>query len=223
MCFSPQADVVAGVVIGVVAVDVFRHRPPRRDLALAALVPLLAVHSIVEAFVWWSERGQLSESVGTGATYVYLFFAFVVLPVYLPVAVLARESSPERRRQMTAFVAIGLYVSCSLLWSLVQGPVTATLHHHYISYSIGVANADIVVPLYALATCGVALLSTSRYLVVFGALNIVVVAVLTVLTANGLTSLWCFWAALSSVAIAMLVRRDEDATQASSLKKALRR
>lgn len=212
MCFSPEADLFAGVVIGAIALDVVRQHPVRRDLPLSFLPPLLAVHSLIEAAVWLAGRGQMHEWVGTTATYAYLAIAFVVLPTFVPVAVLAREPSRVRRRLLWCLVGVGACVSAILLWSIVNGPVGAPLHPHYIAYDVDILGAGAVVPLYVLATCGAGLASSSRPIASFAVLNLVAVALLAWLTASGLTSLWCGWAAVTSVAIAFLVRRDEERT-----------
>ena len=88
MCFSAQADLVGGVVLGAIGIDTLRHVGQRREyLPLAALPLMLAGHQLVEAFVWWSLQGHLSDEVTEIATWLYLLFAFVVLPVYVPAAV----------------------------------------------------------------------------------------------------------------------------------------
>lgn len=209
MCFSPEADLVAGAAISIVSIDVLAHRPTRRDWALASLPPLLAVHTLIESLVWFEGRGQVAEAVGTAATYAYLAIAFVVLPTLVPVAVLLRETGPRRRRVLAALSGLGVVVSLGLLWSLVDGAVTAHLLPYAISYEVGVIAPGVVVPLYVVATCGSALASASRPIVVFGVANLVVVLVLAWRATEGLASLWCIWAALTSIGIAWLVRRDE--------------
>ncbi len=208
MCFSPEADLVAGAVIGVVSIDVLAHRPSRRDRVLASLPPLLAVHTLIESLVWFGGRGQVGQGLGTAATYAYLVIAFV-LPVRVPVAVLVREPGRRRRRVLAALGGLGSLVSLVLLWSLLDGPVTANLLPHAISYEVGIPAPGVLVPLYVVATCGAALVSSSRPITVFGVANLVVVLVLAWRASAGLASLWCIWAALTSIGIAWLVRRDE--------------
>jgi hypothetical protein len=53
------------------------------------------------------------------------------------------------------------------------------------------------------ATCGSLLLSTHRHVRWFGAVNLVVAGLLASLEQYGFISLWCVWAAVSSVAIAL--------------------
>jgi len=63
MCFAPEADAVAGVVIVAVGVDALRHVGSPKQLALAALPLLFGLHQLTEAFVWWGLQGHVSQSV----------------------------------------------------------------------------------------------------------------------------------------------------------------
>ncbi|MDO9380122.1 MAG: hypothetical protein Q7T56_14845 [Nocardioidaceae bacterium] len=214
MCFSPEADLVAGVVIGAIAVESLRRRPVREDLPLALVPAVLAVHSLIEAFVWWGGRGQVGEGVFTLATYAYVVIAYAVLPTLVPFAVRAREPQGRRRDALSVVLGIGAAVSATMLWAIVDGDVAVTLEEHFVRYGVGVPFPVLLVSGYVAVTCGSALLSSSRAIVVFGVVQVVAVAVLALLTTQALTSLWCGWAAITSLAIVLQVRRDrEDPTR----------
>jgi hypothetical protein len=51
------------------------------------------------------------------------------------------------------------------------------------------------------------LISGHRHMVVFGVVNLVAVTLIAWLLASGLASLWCAWAAVTSVLIARHLRR----------------
>ena len=90
MCFSAQADIVGGTLVAAIGVDAYRHLRGRSShLLLATLPVLLGVHQLVEAFVWWGVDGHVPRAVGRVALWTYLLIAFVVLPVFVPFAVLA--------------------------------------------------------------------------------------------------------------------------------------
>ena len=44
MCFSAEADLVTGVVVGAIAIDALRHVRQPSDRALAAIPAILAGH-----------------------------------------------------------------------------------------------------------------------------------------------------------------------------------
>jgi hypothetical protein len=206
MCFSPQADLVGAAVIGGIGVDVLRHVDQRtHQLALAALPLVLAVHQLIEAFVWWSLQGHLPHTVGHVALWGYLLIAFVVLPILVPVGVMWAE--PKRRRWvMVPFVLLGVGVATDLFVAMLTGPVSVKLSPYHLSYSIKVADGLLVVALYVAAVCGSLLCSEYRLIRIFGIVNLVAVGVIAWLTIDGFASVWCGWAAVSSGAIALRMR-----------------
>ena len=64
-----------------------------------------------------------------------------------------------------------------------------------------------IVFLYVVATCGSMFVSKYPHVRWFGMVNLVAVGVLAALNRSGLISLWCGWAAVTSVAIAVHLRR----------------
>ena len=46
MCYSPEADVVAGLMVGAIGIDAVRHVDDRRYLPLAAVPLVLAAFSL---------------------------------------------------------------------------------------------------------------------------------------------------------------------------------
>ncbi len=210
MCFSPEADLVTGVVAGAFGVDALRHVRRPQQLALAALPLLLGAHTLDESVVWWGLRGQVSEPATHVAIYVFLAFAFL-LPFLVPLALFGVETVRGRRRWMLALLAMGAVTSALLLVDIVRSPVGASIDGSHIAYVSGGSDALLLGVLYVLATCGALLVASSRLLAVFGLVNVAAVIALTWLTFTGLTSLWCAWAALTSVVVVIYLRRVSGA------------
>jgi len=206
MCYSPEADLMAGVVVGVIGVDAVRHVDRRSDLALAALPLVLALHQGIEAFAWWGMRGEVPAVVGDLAVTAYLLLALVLLPAMVPYAVMRTEPSSVVRRRMRVFVVLGVFVSIVALSGLIVNPYGAAIGGRYIAYSTSVLGGGVITGLYAVAVCTPFLLSSHRRLVTFGMINAPVVVLLSVLLSTGVISLWCVWAAVTSIVIALHIR-----------------
>jgi hypothetical protein len=207
MCFSPQADLVGGIVISTIGVAAVRNAQKRhRDVALSALPLLLGAHQIIEAFVWLGLQGHEPHDVERVALWAYLLIAFVVLPIFVPLAVVINEPSRRRRSIMAPLVALGLAVSIILLVTMLRGPVGVRLRPYHLAYSLNFSHGALIVVLYVAAICGTLLLSTRRRVVTFGIVNLVAVGVIAWLTVDGFASVWCGWAAITSGAIALHVR-----------------
>lgn len=210
MCFSAAADLIAGVAVTAIGVDVVRHVDGRRPYAMFAALPLLfGAHQLVEAVVWWSLEGHVSTTAGRIATWAYLLFAFVVLPVYVPLSVWA-FAGPGRRRWIGPFIGLGAAVSTVLFAAMLRGPVEWSAADRHVQYGTGLRAGTFVVALYVVATCAPLLLSRVRAVVLFGVVNLVAVAVLAQLLVHGFISLWCAWAAVTSAALALHLRRERS-------------
>jgi hypothetical protein len=206
LCFSPEADLVGGVIVTAIGIDAFRHATMPKERLLASIPFVLAAHSFIEAFVWSSLRGGVSADVGRTMTWVYLAIAFGVIPVLIPLAVAALEPNPVNPRTMV-FTTLGAAVAGVLLYSVIRGPVTATIEGHHISYDVALNRGGLLVALYVVATCGSLLASRHVHVQRFGTVNLLAVGALIVIDQTAFVSLWCAWAAITSVCIALHLRR----------------
>jgi hypothetical protein len=195
------------VVIGAIGIDAVAHAPRRKqDMVLAALPLLFAAHQLDEALIWLGLQGRVSWEVGRAATWVYVVIAYVLLPLLLPLLVVAIEPIKGRRFLLLPFVVVGAVVSTAFLIAVVRGPMSVNLAHLHLSYHVEFDTGRVIDGLYVVATCGSLLLSGYRHIRVFGVLNIVAVLLLAKLAADGYASLWCAWAAVTSAGIAAHVR-----------------
>ena len=207
MCFSPQADVVGGVLICAIGVDAVRHVRQRREfLALAWIPLLLGAHQFIEALVWLWLQGHVPRAIGHAALWAYLLIAFVVLPVFIPLAVIALEPTMRRKWVMAPFAAIGVAIAALLLAAMIRGPIGVRLAPYHLSYSIRLTDGFLIVALYVVAVCGPLLASGYRHVAIFGIVNLVAVVIIARLTVSGFASVWCGWAAVSSGAITLHCR-----------------
>lgn len=207
VCFSAEMDVAAGVVVGTIGVEGLRHVRRPRELALGLLPVLLGAHQLTEAFIWWGDSGLVATSTARTAMLVYVAFAYVVLPVLVPMVVLGAEPDVSRRRMIALFAVLGVLVALLYLQAMVDGTVNAVVDGNRIAYHTGVAHGGLVAGLYMLATVGALLASTHPLIVAFGKANLVALPVLALLYSEALASLWCAWAAVTSIIIVAHLRQ----------------
>jgi hypothetical protein len=206
MCFSAEVDLLAGTAVTAIGLDALRHVRRPSELPLAALPCVLGVHLLVEVQVWRALEGDASARTGEVATSLYALIAYTVVPVLAAAAVTLWEP-PATRRRMLPLLTLAVAAAAILLWWQVTGPVVARIEGLHIDYVLRAGTAGgLVTAAYAIGACGPALLSHDRALRRFGWVNLVVVTALAVVERNGLVSLWCAWAALTSVVIAARLR-----------------
>jgi hypothetical protein len=200
VCFSAEADFVSGAAIGLVGVATLTKVQHPREIPLAALPLALALHQVVEGFVWLDLDGGASRSTGVAVT-IYLLFAWAFLPIVAPLAIMLIEPPGPARRRIGVLVALGALAGAYQFGALVTGAVYARSVEHTIQYGGAGRYADAATVLYVVATCGAPLLSGFRAIFWFGVANIIAVAAIALVQSEALTSVWCLWAAIVSVLI----------------------
>ncbi|MDO8107559.1 hypothetical protein Q6348_10170 [Isoptericola sp. b441] len=205
MCFSAPADLVAGIVIAGVGVDTLRHVRHHREAALAGLPVLFGVHQLMEVPVWLGLDGY--AGVAHGFAVAYLLVAFGVVPWVVPLAIARLEPEPGRARFMAATVVLGAAVAVALLVPTLTRGVSTADGGAFVDYRTHLVLAGPLTVAYVVATCGALLASSDRVVVWYGVANLVAVVALAVLLTSGVVSLWCVWAAVTSIAIAVHLRR----------------
>jgi hypothetical protein len=93
--------------------------------------------------------------------------------------------------------------------TMVRGPIGAHIQGHHIAYDVYPSYGFHLTALYVLVTCGPMLTSSHRQIVRFGLINLLAVGVLAWLFISAFISLWCSWAAITSMAIDAHLRRSE--------------
>jgi len=206
MCFSIEADVVAGVALLPVAALSLREVRHVREVPFAALPLLFALHQLTEALVWAGLDGHVSANVLEVAALVYVLFAFPVLPTLVPTAVLLLEPKGARLR-VAPFVGLGLVVSAVLAYFVLNGPLTVEERAHAVLYGVDLQHGMFWAVLYIVATVGPALMSGYPSIVAFGALNLVGLSLVALIYREAFASLWCVLAALMSVLVLLHMYR----------------
>jgi hypothetical protein len=208
VCFSPQADFIAGAAVAGVGIQTLRCVRARRELIVGALPLLFGVHQLVEGFVWLGLRGQVSRGLGDAAKEAYILYAHAVLPAIVPLGFMLLEPDRRRSRVMMGMACVGAVLGVYLLWQVTAYPVGAHEQSRCIDYTTNTPNDAVIGLLYVTVTCGPAMISSRRYLRWFGMVSLVGVIVTAVVRVDELTSLWCVYVAIVSVLILEHFRRQ---------------
>jgi hypothetical protein len=214
VCFSPEADLLAGVVVTAVGVDALRHMRHHREAVLAGLPVLFGIHQLIEVPVWWGFDGRVSADLAGGAAWLYLAIAFGIIPWIVPHAVHRIEDDQRRREWMGRLTGLGVAVAVALTLPIFIQPLSVSDAGNHIVYSPHLVLGGPLTGLYVVVTCGALVLSSDRVVAGYGWLNLVAVSALATLLITGVVSLWCVWAAVTSIAIALhlrLVHRRHEA------------
>jgi hypothetical protein len=171
----------------------------RRELLFAALPVPFAVHQFIEGFVWLGLDGILSPAVAHDMGAAFMLYAQGLLPFLLPLSVLLFEPNAKSRSRMLPFLVLGGATALYILWALTAFPLQLYVRGNSIVYINQATNNTAVALLYVIATCGSLFFSKIKMMVIFGAANLAILLVVMEVKRYAFTSLWCAYAAVTSV------------------------
>ena len=211
MCFSATANFVGSGVLGAVGVVTLTKVKHRRELLFAALPVLFAVHQFIEGFVWLGLDGILSPAVAHDMGAAFMLYAQGLLPFVLPLSVSLFEADKQSRRRMLPFLVLGGAITLYILWALTAFPLQLYVRGNSIVYINQATNNTAVAVLYVIATCGSLFFSKVRPMILFGAVNLMILLLVMEFKRYAFTSLWCAYAAAASLIILVYFWRSSGA------------
>jgi hypothetical protein len=148
------------------------------------------------------------------AVKVFLAFALVVWPTWLPMALSSIETQDRRRHILRWLVGAGLVVSSVGAVVLLRGPLDARVAAHSLAYDYGLAESPGVraayLLLYLVPTILPFLVSTLGLARPMGGVLLLGLVTSLVMKQEALTSVWCFFAAVLSVLIVRALHRAPE-------------
>lgn len=217
MCFSPEASFTAAAVTGTLGVLAVSRASRLRDLPLAAMPLLFAVHQTLEGFIWLDARQAAGAAVSGALVLAYLVFAKTLWPVFAPIAVMLVEPRRGRVRLMAPWLAAGLAVSAYLLWGLGTRPYSVEALDGHLVYRSRFGPIAPELMAYLAATTFPLLLSSLRTLRWLGLVIAVGFAVAYFFYWAAFLSVWCFFAAVASALILFHFERAGRASEGAAV------
>lgn len=211
MCFSAEASFTAAAalsVTGAASLYLVRKHP---SLFLIALIPLLfGVQQASEGLVWL----QL-EHVSEIGKYLFLIFAYLIWPVWIPLALWTAEKIDWRKN------LIGLCLIFGICWSLYHiytlGFMTPSVEivknsiHYSTSYHSPRVK-QVLTLAYMTILIAPCFLSSIPNIWFFGLFAIFSAGVTNHFYHNSFASVWCFFAALASLLLYFILKRHLQKT-----------
>jgi len=203
MCFSASASFSAGIILSGIGVASLKKVKQPSEIPFASIPLIFAVQQFCEGMLWLSLTNPDYAHFQSAGTYLFLFFAQIVWPVWVPLSILLLAKKENRKRIAKIVVVIGAIVSAYLAFCLFNYNVTAKIIGSHISYKQDYPNALARYGgvLYVIATIVPAFLSRVKLMWTIGAAILVSYIITEIFYANYIVSVWCFFAAVISVAV----------------------
>ena len=204
MCYSAEASFTAATVLGITGAYTLREAKHFRLLPMAMIPLMFGLQQLTEGVLWVSlSAGGQPGPWGLAAGYLYIFFAFMLWPVWFPLAAWILEDVTWRRRVMTAALLAGACVSVFNLWTLSTQEIRFEVVQNSVRY-IGMHPSQWFLYLGALTLPY--LVSSHSRLRIVGILAPISFCTAAYFHYVNFASIWCFWAAALSVIFYKLVK-----------------
>ncbi|MDQ2090781.1 DUF6629 family protein [Marimonas arenosa] len=219
MCFSATASFALSAALmpaGVYAMARARRVQPKW-LAFAAFPVAFSIQQGFEGLVWLGLNGGHDELVAY-ASRGFLFFSHFFWLAWVPFAVWMIEPSGMRRRLAAGLAALGFFYGLSIFlpsfllrdW-LYMEVINRSLEYRTTLIYEDTVNRVALRLFYAAIVVSALFVSSDRRIQFFGLLVLASLALTYAFFAYAFISVWCFFAAILSAYLTVIIARDARA------------
>lgn len=208
MCFSASASFTSGVVLTIIGISCLEKvRHPSQHL-FASIPFLFGVQQISEGILWLVLRDPDVLSLQKTFTYLFIFFAQILWPIWVPLSILMLEENENRIKYQKIFVAAGIMVSIYLAFCILSYGVEAKIVENHITYIQKYPSIfrGYGILFYALATIAPAFSSSVRRIRIFGTAILISYVISAIFYEHYVLSVWCFFSGIISFSIYFILK-----------------
>lgn len=210
MCFSAPASFAAAAIAGSIGVVTLWQAARRRNAAvlpIAAFPVLFAAQQAVEGLLWLDLAQAEPGACRPFLVHAFLGYAEIFWPVFAPLAAVLIEPVRWRRHAILVCLAVGAVLSTYLLIKMLGNPYSASAATGHIAYTNGASYLKGIEFPYVFATTISLLLSSHRMIQVLASVILGGFIAAYWSYYQSYISVWCFFAAMSSVLVYLFVSR----------------
>jgi len=211
MCFSAGASFGAAAILGTAGVVTLTKTKNKSQWMFAAMPLLFGMQQLCEGFEWLSFNNHDFENYRSPMMYLFLIFAQVLWPTWVPLSIYSMEPDKKRKKVLGIVSVSGLLSSALLGYRLLFYAISSEVMGHHIRYDISSPEWMIIVSsiLYFISTLVAPFSSTLKYMKLLGGIMLTALVVTEAFYEKYLISVWCFFAALLSITILMCLRSSQ--------------
>jgi hypothetical protein len=220
MCFSAAASFGAGAILTTTGIISLRINKQKERTMFSAIPLLFGLQQFSEGFVWLALTGHPAGFGAEPPGLIFLLFAQVLWPLWVPWSVLRMEQNSDYRTLLRFLTGLGCAVSAFLLIGLLFffEPV-ALISGHHIRYDFQsyVHTSQYTGFLYVLPTVLPPFLAASKRCHVLGWANLASFFITKFFFTEHIISVWCYFAAIMSAAVVWIVSQPHTEGSGTSL------
>lgn len=210
MCFSAEISFGASAVISTVGVIAVKKNLNRKELYFAMIPLMFGIQQFFEGWLWVALQNEGYRSTEVLATYGFLIFAQLIWPVWVPLSVYMIEKNRKRKQLIAGSLALGVAMFLLLGYRMVMYDVGAHIDHHHIYYMVGhfASTNWWSGALYLLPAVFPFVFSGIRKINILGIIMLLFFVISKVFYLKYMISVWCFFAAVLSIYILYILKRQ---------------
>jgi hypothetical protein len=200
MCFSATSSFSAGVILTVIGIASLKKTTKPSERLFAAIPLLFAVQQFAEGFLWITLSNSDPLQLEKIYTYVFLFIAQIVWPVWVPLSILQLDHNRLIRPLLYLFLGAGILISLYITWCFLNYDVKAEIDGYHISYLQNYPENFMRLGgyLYSVTTIFPPFLSQIKRMWLVGLAILISYTITKIYFNSYLISVWCFFAAIIS-------------------------
>jgi hypothetical protein len=219
MCFSAPASFAAGTALLTISAIAFSLSKNTAQRVLSIVPLIFSVQQFSEGVLWLSLTDTAWAHWRNITMYVFLFFAQVVWPVFVPLTILLFEKEPVRKKILRVLSGVGIFIALYLSYCLLVYDVQVTVDNHHIRYYLDfpMHNGWYSGIPYVIAAVISPFVSGTKSLRFLGLILLTSYLFSWIWYHDYIISVWCFFAAVFSIVVLVIIRqmRKADAAQKS--------
>ncbi len=210
MCFSAEVSFGASAVITTIGVVSYK-KANKTPLRYIAMIPIFfGMQQFSEGFVWLSKLYTEFAAFDGLSTYTFIFFAWIIWPIYIPFAMWKNEANGIRKKTLGVFTIIGCIVAAGLIFYMLTKGIKSEIHGHSIHYEFDTKHPLkwLMIPLYFTSVVLSTVVSSVTKMWWLGVANTILFSLTKIYIADKVISVWCFLAAFTSILILYIIVQE---------------
>lgn len=207
MCFSPAASFGASATLLVIGAISLKYSSTRPQQILSSVPLMLSIQQFCEGILWLSLGRPEYAEWEKPANYVFLLFAQIIWPFYIPLAIMLLEKQALRRKILSWLFLIGIVQALYLAYGITLYNVKASIEGSHIRYNLDFpgANQWFSGVLYIIATGIAPFVSGIKRMRLMGIIILFSYLYSRILFEYYVISVWCYFAALISFVVLAVI------------------
>ena len=209
MCFSAEASFGASAILAVAGVVSIKKVNYRSQIPFASIPLIFSIQQFCEGFVWIGLNNNAAwQQI---PILIFLIFAQIVWPFWVPFSIFLLETSKRRKMLLAGLLVMGTMLSLYLIYCFSSYHFSAHIQHTHIRYDLSFPHEYIpfLSIFYFLPTIVSPFVSGVKKMTYLGAFILGSFLISKLYFDDYVISVWCFFAALLSVVVFLIMRDME--------------